>query len=215
TGRAFIPHNRSTIVIANHTSHLDTGLVKFALGRYGKDLRPLAAKDYFFEGNALKVGFFQHFTNLVPIDRESGSGLAFEQAKAVVDGGHVVLIFPEGTRREDGTLGAFKPLVARLSLLSHVDVLPIWMKGNYDALPRGAVLPNLSARALEAHIGPVLAAADLARLTAHLAPVQQARAATDIIRRAVTALAAGRMLDLARAPSLHELERAVVARPAA
>ncbi len=32
TGRAFIPHNRSTIVAANHASHLDMGLVKYALG---------------------------------------------------------------------------------------------------------------------------------------------------------------------------------------
>jgi long-chain acyl-CoA synthetase len=212
SGRAFIPHNRNAIVIANHTSHLDTGLVKFALGSYGRDLRPLAAKDYFFEGNRAKVAFMEHFTNLVPIDRETGSGLAFEQARAVVERGHVTLIFPEGTRREDGTLGAFKPLVARLALQTGVDVLPIWMKGNYDALPRGSLVPNLDARALEAHIGPPLPARELARLTAHLSPVQQARAATDVIRRAIVALSEGRMLELSKVRSLEELERGVVAR---
>jgi long-chain acyl-CoA synthetase len=215
TGRAHIPHNRNAIVVANHTSHLDTGLVKFALGSYGKDLRPLAAKDYFFEGNKLKVGFIEHFTNLVPIDRETGSGLAFEQAKAVVEQGHVTLIFPEGTRREDGTLGSFKPLVARLSLMTGVDVLPIWMKGNYDALPRGTLVPNLDARHLEAHIGPPLAAKDMARLTAHLPPVQQARAATEVIRRAVVALSEGQMLDLGRVRTLDELERGLADRGAA
>ncbi len=215
TGRAFVPSNRNSIVIANHTSHLDTGLVKYALGAYGKDLRPLAAKDYFFEGAAPKVAFFQHFTNLVPIDRETGSGLAFEQARAVVEGGHVVLIFPEGTRREDGTLGGFKPLVARLSLLTGVDVLPIWMKGNHQALPRDALLPDLRHRELEAHIGPPLEARQLARLTAHLPPVQQAREATEIIRRAVVALSEGRMLELSRVETLAKLERGVVRRPAA
>lgn len=213
SGRAFIPYNRSSIVIANHTSHLDTGLVKFALGKYGEDVRPLAAKDYFFEGNKAKVAFFEHFTNLVPIDRETGSGLAFEQARAVLEAGHTALIFPEGTRREDGTLGAFKPLVARLSLATGVDVLPIWMKGNFDALPRGTLLPNLKARALEAHIGPPLPAVEMRRLVAHLPPVQQARTATDLIKRAVVALSEGRMLDLARVRSLQELEHGVVEQP--
>jgi long-chain acyl-CoA synthetase len=215
TGRAFIPHNRNAIVIANHTSHLDTGLVKFALGSFGRDLKPLAAKDYFFEGARAKVAFFEHFTNLVPIDRETGSGLAFEQARAVVDGGHVCLIFPEGTRRADGTLGPFKPLVARLSLTTGVDVLPIWMDGNHAALPRGTHVPNLSARRLEAHIGPPLAASDMARLTAHLAPVQQARAATDIIRKAIVALSEERMLQLSVVRSLEELDDGVVVRPEA
>lgn len=212
SGRAFIPHNRNAIVVANHTSHLDTGLVKYALGSYGEDLRPLAAKDYFFEGNRAKVAFIEHFTNLVPIDRETGSGLAFDQAKAVVEKGHVTLIFPEGTRREDGTLGAFKPLVARLALHTSTDVLPIWMKGNYQALPRGTLLPNLDARHLEAHIGPPLPARELARLTAHLPPVQQARVATDVIRRAVVALSEGKMLELSKVKSLEDLERGVVAR---
>ncbi|MBI1945040.1 MAG: AMP-binding protein [Deltaproteobacteria bacterium] len=213
SGRAFIPHNRASIVVANHTSHLDTGLVKFALGSYGEELRPLAAKDYFFEGNKAKVAFFEHFTNLVPIDRETGSGLAFEQARAVLERGHTALIFPEGTRREDGTIGAFKPLVARLSLATGVDVLPIWMKGNYQALPRGTLVPNLKARELEAHIGPPLPAVELRRLVAHLPPVQQARTATDLIKRAIVALAEGRMLDLSRVRSLEQLERGVVEQP--
>jgi long-chain acyl-CoA synthetase len=131
----------------------------------------------------------------------------------VLECGHTALIFPEGTRREDGTIGAFKPLVARLSLATGVDVLPIWMKGNYQALPRGTLVPNLKARELEAHIGPPLPAAELRRLVAHLPPVQQARTATDLIKRAIIALAEGRMLDLSRVRSLEQLERGVVEQP--
>ena len=37
-GRANIPQNRPTIVVSNHCSHLDMGLVKFALGPYGRKL---------------------------------------------------------------------------------------------------------------------------------------------------------------------------------
>jgi long-chain acyl-CoA synthetase len=205
-GKAFIPANRNVIVVANHTSHLDTGLVKYALGQYGEALRPLAAKDYFFEGNPLKVAFFTHLTNLVPIDRETGSGLAFEQAREVVQAGHVVLIFPEGTRREDGTLGSFKPLVAKLAMATGVDVLPLYLDGCYEAFPRGASRPRFGRR-LTATVGPALPASELQRLTAHLPPVKAARAAADVIRQAVVALREGQALELSRAPSLEKLAR--------
>ncbi|MDP2340814.1 MAG: AMP-binding protein [Deltaproteobacteria bacterium] len=206
-GRAFIPANRNVIVVANHSSHLDTGLVKYALGAYAQELRPLAAKDYFFEGNPLKVAFVENLTNLVPIDRETGSGLAFEQARAVVDAGHIVLIYPEGTRREDGTMGTFKPLVAKLALATGVDVLPLYLTGCFDAFPRGASFPKFG-RPLKASIGPALSTSDLHRLTAHLAPVQAARAAVDVIRAAVVALRDGKALDLSRATSLETLAQA-------
>jgi long-chain acyl-CoA synthetase len=209
-GEAFIPQNRSAIVVANHTSHLDVGLVKYALGRWGAGLRPLAAKDYFFEGNPLKVAFFENLTNLVPIDRETGSGLAFEQARAVVAQGHNVLIFPEGTRREDGTLGSFKPLVAKLALATGVDVLPLHLQGCFDAFPRGASVPRFGT-SLTARIGPPLPAAELARLTAHLPPVQAARAAALVIRTAVVALSEGRVLQSALAKDLASLDAAAVA----
>jgi 1-acyl-sn-glycerol-3-phosphate acyltransferase len=193
SGEQHIPHNRPTIVVANHSSHLDVALVKYALGGYGERLRSLAAKDYFFEGNAAKVAFFEHLTNLVPIDRETGSGLAFEQAREVVMRGDTVLIFPEGTRREDGTLGSFKPLVAKLALATGVDVLPLHLRGCFDLFPRGARTPKRGP--LHASIGPPLPATWLAAQTQHLGPVQAARAATEIIHRAVMGLRDGTLVD--------------------
>jgi hypothetical protein len=88
------------------------------------------------------------------------------------------------------------------------------MKGNFEALPRGVYVPNLNARHLEAHIGPPLPAAEMARLTSHLTNIQAARAATDIIRAAIVALSQGRMLELARVKRLDELSRGDVERAA-
>src|SRR5262249_40205542 len=48
-GSTNIPPFGGYIVAANHASHLDTGLVKYALGEQGDALVALAAKDYFFE----------------------------------------------------------------------------------------------------------------------------------------------------------------------
>ncbi len=189
-GRGHIPYNTNAIVVANHCSHLDTGLVKFALGRYGTDLLPLAAADYFFEGHRAKVAFFEHFTNLVALDRTSGSGSAFEVARGLLKEGHAVLIYPEGTRRADGTLGPFKPLVGRLAMATGVPVLPIGLRGTYAALPRGAAM--VRSRALSAHIGAPLDAATLRDATAHLRPVEAAKAATEMVRHRLAEVLAGR-----------------------
>src|SRR5262249_14485009 len=58
TGRAYIPHNRNTIVVSNHASHLDMGFVKYALGDYGQGIVSLAAQDYFFEGGKYRRAYF-------------------------------------------------------------------------------------------------------------------------------------------------------------
>jgi hypothetical protein len=45
TGKAFIPQNRNFLVVANHASHLDMGLVKVAMGEQGERLVALAARN--------------------------------------------------------------------------------------------------------------------------------------------------------------------------
>jgi long-chain acyl-CoA synthetase len=144
-GRANIPQNRQTIVVSNHTSHLDMGLVKYALGDYGNRVTALAAKDYFFEGNRAKITWFTHFTNVEPLDRKTGFRASMREARAVIDEGRVVLLFPEGTRQTDGTLGEFKPLVGKLSLDTGVDILPLYIDGAHKAMPKGRMLPTRSA----------------------------------------------------------------------
>ena len=65
TGRAHVPNHTNYLVVANHSSHLDMGLVKMALGDGGSNLVALAAADYFFD-NRVKRTFFGNFTGLVP-----------------------------------------------------------------------------------------------------------------------------------------------------
>ena len=86
-GRAHIPHNRSTIVIANHASHLDMGLVKYALGSYGKNIVAFAADDYFFKDKWRKF-YFENFTNVAPFDRSSGLRKSLAQAGEFIQQGH-------------------------------------------------------------------------------------------------------------------------------
>jgi long-chain acyl-CoA synthetase len=204
-GRAHIPHNRQTIVVANHASHLDMGLVRHALGKYGQDIVSLAAQDYFFEGR-VKRAFFENLTNLRAIDRKASLRQTLREASDVIERGKTVLVFPEGTRSTTGEVQEFKPLVGQLALLHGVDVLPVHLGGTHAAMPKGAPVPTR--RDVVARIGPPLRAADLRRLTAAMTPADAAREVARLAREAVLCLRDGRVLDLASGkepgPAAHD-----------
>jgi long-chain acyl-CoA synthetase len=196
TGRAYIPHNRNTIVIANHASHLDMGFVKYALGSYGQDIVSLAAQDYFFEGKWRRA-YFENFTNLAALERKSGNiGKALKQAGEILEAGKTVLIFPEGTRSSDGQITEFKRSFAHLALTYKVDILPLFLRGTYDSLPKGGAVPT--SRQISAHIGPVLEVAELERLTGDLKFADRVRRVAEIGQLSVEALRDGEVLDLKR-----------------
>ncbi len=194
TGRAFIPYNRNTIVVANHASHLDMGLVKHALGSYGEDLVALAARDYFFD-IAARRNFFANFTNLAPIDRQAGLRETLREVGKLLDEGKTVLIFPEGTRSPDGSIREFKGAIGHLALRHEIDILPVHLGGTFEAWSRDAKVPTR--RDVSARIGPPLAIADLRRLTEGLRPIEAARRVAQLAQRAIETLHDGSALDLA------------------
>jgi long-chain acyl-CoA synthetase len=202
TGRAFIPHNRNCLVAANHASHLDMGLVKYALGSYGQKIVSLAAKDYFFEGNRWRKAYFENFTNLVPISRSGSLRQSLRQAGELIEKGETLLIFPEGTRSPNGEIEEFKPAVGYLALHHRVDVLPVYLGGTAQALPKGARV--LRRRDLVARVGPPLEVDDLLRLTQDMTPTEASRAIAALVHRAVVALSRGEVLDISRLASLEQ-----------
>jgi long-chain acyl-CoA synthetase len=227
SGRAFIPQNRSAIIAANHASHLDMGLVKYALGRYGEDMVSLAAQDYFFEGNRFRKAYFENFTNLVPMTRSGSLRQALRQAGDLLERGKTVLLFPEGTRSPDGSIQEFKASLGHLALHHDKDILPVWLGGTHAALPKGSTVPRQ--RDVEARIGLPLLVSDLKRLTKGLPMSEASRVVSKLAERAVIELSKGGMLDLAKleqkdvvapppvvedrtlAPVFHELKTRFVA----
>lgn len=162
-GQANIPyHNPNVIVVANHASHLDMGLVKYALGDFGTDIRALAAADYFFSNTARKT-YFKNFTNLIPIERAGTPDVALRDAAQALRQGETLLMFPEGTRSPKGKLREFKRGLGYLVAAERVSVLPVHISGTYETLPKGRALPNPARRHLRVRIGKLLDAHELLR----------------------------------------------------
>jgi long-chain acyl-CoA synthetase len=204
TGRALLPQNTNALVVANHASHLDMGLVRHALGTYGRDLVALAARDYFFEKSPIQRAVLENFTNLAPIDRHAGLRETLREVGKLLDDGNTVLIFPEGTRSPDGSIREFKGAAGHLALRHRAPLVPVFLGGTFSAMPKSAVLPT--SRDLYARIGPPLSHEDLRRLTEGLKPAAAARAASRLAQRAVEALRDGTVLDLARVRHLSDLD---------
>jgi long-chain acyl-CoA synthetase len=161
-GSSNIPVHTNFIVAANHSSHLDMGLTKMALGEAGKDMVVLAAADYFFD-TKYKRAVMENFTNLVPMERTGSLRQSLRHASSFLDRGYNALIFPEGTRSLTGEMAEFKPVVGYLALHARLGILPVYLHGTYDAMPKGSnVIRN---RKVGARIGRYLEIADLEEMT--------------------------------------------------
>ncbi|MCL2625683.1 MAG: AMP-binding protein [Cystobacterineae bacterium] len=192
-GKPFIPQNRNFLVVANHSSHLDMGLVKLALGEHGGHLVTLAARDYFFN-RSVKRFYFENFTNLIPMERQGALRESLRYAAESLTQGYNLLIFPEGTRSKTGEILEFKPTVGYLSLMANVDVLPIYIRGSFNALPKGSLLPK--SKELEVRIGPALRIQTMSAHVANMVRSEAYRWIARIAEEAVRQLAKGKVLDL-------------------
>jgi long-chain acyl-CoA synthetase len=101
----------------------------------------MGARDYFF--NSRPRGWFFHtFLNVVPFERTENMIKGLRLAQSVLRSGRPVLIFPEGTRSNDGSLHNFKPGIGLLGIELGVPIVPCLIEGTFDALPKGKLLPR-------------------------------------------------------------------------
>ena len=184
-GRSNIPPHTNFIVAANHCSHLDMGLTKMALGEYGRDMVALAAADYFFD-TKYKRAVMENFTNLVPMERTGSLRQSLRHAKSFLDRGYNALIFPEGTRSMTGIMADFKPVVGYLALHARVGILPMYLEGTYEAMPKGTTF--IKNRDVAARIGHFLAYEELEEMTRGLARAEAYRLIAARVRHEVVSL---------------------------
>jgi 1-acyl-sn-glycerol-3-phosphate acyltransferase len=129
------------LFIANHSSHLDTPLILGSLPkRFGDRVAVGAAADYFFDTRWRAVTTALLF-NAFPVERY-GSRRLRSLASDLVDEGWSLLIFPEGTRSEDGWMSPFRIGTAYLAVGKNIPVVPIAICGSYAAMPRGRNWPQ-------------------------------------------------------------------------
>jgi glycerol-3-phosphate dehydrogenase (NAD(P)+) len=117
-GTEHIP-NGGVILASNHRSFLDPFAIGCCLGR---PIYFVAKKELF--KNPL-LGWFLNCLGAFPIRRGASDEESMATARALLERGQAVVIFPEGTRIRTGSLGAPKRGVGRLALQTGKPVVPI------------------------------------------------------------------------------------------
>ena len=137
-----LPH--PVILVANHSSHLDTPTILRALPlQWRQRTAVAAAADYFYKKRAVANAVALIF-NTVPLMRQGGgvNTGATEHVDRLIDQRWNLLLFPEGTRSRDGRLGKMRSGAAAIAQAHGIPIVPIFVKGTHDAMPPGRNWPK-------------------------------------------------------------------------
>jgi 1-acyl-sn-glycerol-3-phosphate acyltransferase len=136
TGLDNIPKNQPLIIVANHQGAAD---IPVLLGKIPVCFRFAIKKELF--GIPI-FGWYLRQAGYFPIDRALilSAYKMVERIIAILKTGESVMIFPEGTRSRDGSLGEFKRGSLMAALKAGVPVLPVAIDGSYNIMPRGTWL---------------------------------------------------------------------------
>jgi 1-acyl-sn-glycerol-3-phosphate acyltransferase len=153
-----LPH--PVILVANHSSHLDTPTILRALPlKWRQRTAVAAAADYFYTKRAV-ANMVALIFNTVPLMRQGGgvNNGATEHVDRLIDQHWNLLMFPEGTRSRSGKLGKMRAGAAAIAQAHDIPIVPIYLKGTHDAMPPGRNWPrrrHLIARRqrVEVHFG--------------------------------------------------------------
>jgi 1-acyl-sn-glycerol-3-phosphate acyltransferase len=131
-GKEHIPVKGGFILASNHLSNLDPTVLGAACPR---KLNFMAKENLFhhpaFSWLLYNVGAF-------PVRRNSADLSALRQAMARLKDGKVLLIFPEGQRRQEGLSKVIQPGVGFLAAKSSLPIVPSFIRGTDGALPKGS-----------------------------------------------------------------------------
>jgi 1-acyl-sn-glycerol-3-phosphate acyltransferase len=146
-GRKHEPPSGPLIIVSNHVSDLDPLVVGSAVRRPCRFM----AKIELFGPPLLR--WWVSACGAFPVRRGAPDRQALRTARAILEQGGVLVMFPEGTRGTNSRdLRPPEPGAALLALRTHATILPVAVIGTDTVLPRGA--HRLSRGVIRVRIGP-------------------------------------------------------------
>jgi 1-acyl-sn-glycerol-3-phosphate acyltransferase len=130
-GRENVPKRGAFLFVSNHTSFFDPILLGTSLYRSLNYM----ARDTLFKTRCSAETM--RTVHAFPLKRGRGDLSAIREALRILGMGKPLVIFPEGTRAKDKHLRRAKPGAGFIAVRSGVPVIPAYVWGSFDALPRG------------------------------------------------------------------------------
>lgn len=150
-----IPNDGKYLLISNHRSIIDPLIIEIAL------------KDSLIHGfwvskkelyNSLFFGSFTRNSDSILLDREAANMSSFfKDTKEVVNNGHSIFIFPEGTRNKENTpLSSFKDGARLIAIKNRLPLLPVFIKTNANEILKDAINNRTKGLEIEIQIGEII-----------------------------------------------------------
>lgn len=132
-GAENVPTEGGALITPNHLSFCDSVFVPYALPRRTWSI----GKGEYMDDWKTKHLF--PALGMIPVDRTGGKAAmdALDTAARVIDGGHLFLIYPEGTRSRSGNLHKGRTGAARLAARCNAPIIPVGHEGTLDVQPPG------------------------------------------------------------------------------
>lgn len=136
TGTENIPQNEPVLFVSNHQSNFDIPILLASVGRP----TGFIAKES-LEKLPLVSQWMRHI-HCVFIKRGSprDAAVAINQGIGFLKAGYSMVIFPEGTRSQDGFLQEFKPGALKLATKASVPMVPIAIDGSIKMMRKGSFI---------------------------------------------------------------------------
>lgn len=134
--------NGPAVFVSNHVSALDAVVMAEALPpRYRHRSVVVAAADSIFK-RRWEARLAQVTVDAFPIPRGGGARPHLEYLKQLLAKKWSVIIFPEGRLTTTGAIGTFRKGAAIIAMDAGVPVVPAYMDGMFDVLPRFRRVPR-------------------------------------------------------------------------
>lgn len=178
-----LPREGPLIIAANHASNLDVPIIgSWLIPRLGRRIHWLGKKELF---DWPIIGWVAANGGVHPVDRGAADIEAFRLAQRILDQGHVLFVFPEGTRSPDGRLQEARDGIALLALRTGAPVVPVAIAGSNGVWPKGQRLPHPGGR-VTVRVGRAFRPAD--ELPPGTDRASAKRLTTSLIMRRIAAL---------------------------
>ncbi len=134
-GKEHLITEGAVLIASNHQSYVDPPLLG---SLYDTEIAYLARKTLF-------TGFTRWLYskwNAIPIDQDRPDMSSLKTIIRKLRQGEPVVVFPEGSRTLDGSIGEAAPGIGLIAVKSAVPIQPLRIYGAREALPRGSARMN-------------------------------------------------------------------------
>ncbi|MCF6148526.1 MAG: 1-acyl-sn-glycerol-3-phosphate acyltransferase [Candidatus Kuenenia sp.] len=135
--RDYIPRTGPLIVAANHFSYLDPIVLQTIFPRRISFLMT----EIYYEG---KLNWLFKLLHCICVRQNGPNTASIRDGLKVLKKNGVLGIFPEGGVSKEGILQAGNPGIGFFVLKSDARVVPAFIMGTHEALPKGAKIPKIT-----------------------------------------------------------------------